>query len=218
MQDVRTEVNRAVQEVREQIRQDVAAEVGSAPPGTVALTSDQAAALRAQRTDFRNQLQSLEGQRRRISEEIRTAPEPAVPGLVARLKALDEHTIALDGQIMQINQKLLGAPRPTAAETNPPSRPPDPEEMLAIGGAFSMVLLLPIAIAYARRIWRRSAAPAIPAGWNDSMRRFERMEQAVDAVAIEVERISETQRFLTRVMVDRDPQLVSNRSPEREPT
>jgi hypothetical protein len=33
--------------------------------------------------------------------------------------------------------------------------------------------------------------------------RLERMEQAIDTVAIEVERISEGQRFVTRIMAER---------------
>jgi hypothetical protein len=37
----------------------------------------------------------------------------------------------------------------------------------------------------------------------DSAGRLERMEQAIDAIAVEVERISEAQRFTTRLLADR---------------
>jgi len=53
--------------------------------------------------------------------------------------------------------------------------------------------------AYMRRA-RAAAIRQIPAADND---RLQRLEQAVDAIAIEVERISEGQRFLTKLQVER---------------
>ncbi|MGQ0650418.1 MAG: hypothetical protein ACT4P7_23000 [Gemmatimonadaceae bacterium] len=37
----------------------------------------------------------------------------------------------------------------------------------------------------------------------ESAARLERMEQAIDAMAVEIERISETQRFTTRLLTER---------------
>ena len=59
---------------------------------------------------------------------------------------------------------------------------------------------LPIAKAFARRMDQRSAQPRVPA---EVMARLERMEQAIDAVAVEVERISEGQRFTTKLLAER---------------
>jgi hypothetical protein len=55
----------------------------------------------------------------------------------------------------------------------------------------------------ARRIWRgrRSATPAPPPELTD---RLTHLEQSVDAVAVEVERIGEGQRFMTRIFAERD--------------
>ena len=53
----------------------------------------------------------------------------------------------------------------------------------------------------ARRVWRRSTlAPALPAEFGD---RLGSMERAIDAVAIEVERIGEGQRFVTQLLAER---------------
>ncbi len=59
---------------------------------------------------------------------------------------------------------------------------------------------------------RRSPAPS--ANVEPVMDRLLRIEQTLDAVAIEVERISEAQRFATRLLADRDshPALVESRS------
>ena len=62
------------------------------------------------------------------------------------------------------------------------------------------VVGLPIARAIARRMDRESALPKVPP---EVMQRLERMEHAIDSIAIEVERISEGQRFTTKLLSDR---------------
>ncbi len=59
---------------------------------------------------------------------------------------------------------------------------------------------VPIARAFARRLDRSSVAPP---GTADVAARLERMEQAIDAIAVEVERISEGQRYTTRLLAER---------------
>ena len=58
-------------------------------------------------------------------------------------------------------------------------------------------VLTPLAQALGKRIEARGVVPKIPA---DVQERLERMEQAIDSIAIEVERISEGQRFTTRLL------------------
>lgn len=64
-----------------------------------------------------------------------------------------------------------------------------------------IVAILPISVAYARRIWRRSSA-AVAALPGDILERFAQLDQAVESVAVEVELIGEGQRFITRVLSD----------------
>ena len=54
----------------------------------------------------------------------------------------------------------------------------------------------PISRALGRRFERRGATPMLESGVTEQL---QRIEQAVEAVAIEVERISESQRFLTKL-------------------
>jgi hypothetical protein len=58
-------------------------------------------------------------------------------------------------------------------------------------------ILSPFARAYAKRIEQSPGKQQIP---NELRERLERMEQAIDAIAVEVERISEAQRFTTRLL------------------
>jgi hypothetical protein len=71
--------------------------------------------------------------------------------------------------------------------------------ILAISCAPIIAIGMPIARAYARRLESKPAA-AIP---HDVTARLERMEQAIDSIAIEVERISEGQRFTTKLLSER---------------
>ena len=59
---------------------------------------------------------------------------------------------------------------------------------------------VPLARAFARRLERGPQSPNMPP---EVLGRLERIEQAVDSIAIEVERISEGQRFTTRLLSDR---------------
>ena len=74
----------------------------------------------------------------------------------------------------------------------------------------TLALALPISIASAKRILRRT--PRTTPVPSDVTMRLERIEQAVDTIAIEVERISEGQRFVTRLMAERPSSAASNQA------
>jgi hypothetical protein len=85
--------------------------------------------------------------------------------------------------------------------------------VLFICGAVTAIGV-PIARAWARRL-ERSPMPG-PSFSPDVQARLERMEQAIDSIAIEVERISEGQRFTTKLLAERNNQPASN-VPTRQP-
>lgn len=64
---------------------------------------------------------------------------------------------------------------------------------------FAIIVGFPIARAFARWIDRRGQEPRLPA---DIATQINQIAQSVDAMAIEVERISEGQRFTTRLLAD----------------
>ena len=83
--------------------------------------------------------------------------------------------------------------------------------ILAIACAPIIAIGMPIARAYARRIEAKPATQ-VP---GDVSARLERMEQAIDSIAIEVERISEGQRFTTKLLADRVPPAGSPSAPDQ---
>lgn len=77
--------------------------------------------------------------------------------------------------------------------------PPQAVEM-AMGFFFTMVVIiigLPIARAFARRMDRKAGPAQIPP---EVTAQLGQLSQAVDAIALEVERISEGQRYTTRLL------------------
>ena len=84
------------------------------------------------------------------------------------------------------------------------------ENVLVPFGFFAMVIAVSIGVPLVRGIvkrWeRQSAVPTIP---SDVSARLERMEHAIDAIAVEVERISEGQRFTTKLLSEREPHALA---------
>ena len=66
----------------------------------------------------------------------------------------------------------------------------------------AVAIFTPLVRAFARRL-DREANTAVP---EHVTARLERMEQSIDAIAEQVERIAEGQRFTTRLLAEQSPQ------------
>lgn len=71
--------------------------------------------------------------------------------------------------------------------------------------AVVLVLGIPLVIVQARKLWMRDSArnEVTP----DVEHRLDRIEQAIDAMAVEVERMSEGQRFVTKLLSERQERV-----------
>lgn len=84
----------------------------------------------------------------------------------------------------------------------PPSIPP--EALPIVNSFFTTVAIIALGIPVIRAItkrWERGPLPPQDAS-PDVIARLERIEQAVDAVSIEVERIAEAQRFSAKLAAE----------------
>jgi hypothetical protein len=108
--------------------------------------------------------------------------------------------------------RLPPRPRPPSREgtTSMPWQheppPPIPSEVVDIVGMLTfgtaaVLILRPLMRAFANRFERRGAPP--PALSPEVTAHMERLEQAIEAVAIEIERISEGQRYTTKLLAER---------------
>jgi cell division protein ZapA (FtsZ GTPase activity inhibitor) len=167
-------------------------------------------ALRAQRTELSNQLQSAQRRRDNIVESLREASASERPGLEARLAVLDERILELEQEIARTGELMVQAPGNLLeiSTTQGPFGGVTSRSMdtTAIAVVFTLFVLFPIAIAVARLLWKRASTPPAPRLDAEMHERMRRLEAAVDTVAIEVERISEGQRFVTKLLAERDQQ------------
>lgn len=84
------------------------------------------------------------------------------------------------------------------------------DTIIALAGMITgicMVLGLPLVIVQARKLWMRDTTARTERS-PDTDLRLERIEHAIDAMAVEVERISEGQRFVTRLLSERKDERV----------
>lgn len=165
-------------------------------------------AARAMRSEVHDQLDRQQELRQDLRRELdRIAPgAPERAGLEARLKEVDARISALDQQLVTADARVADAAGVPGAIVPPPPRPViqrsgPPEEVFVLGGMFIFFVLMPLAVGYARRVWKRSATAIteLPKEWAE---RFTRLEQAVDAVAVELERVGEGQRFVTNLFAE----------------
>ena len=160
-------------------------------------------ALRAERSELSSQLESAAGRRARLSSQLAGKEGVDRAGVEARIGVLDKRMLQLESQLDQTGQQLATAPNAlvAAADSRQFNRM-DPDAVAALGAVFMIFVLAPIAFAAARMMWKRTnrvvAAP-LP---DEASKRLERLEQGMDAIAIEIERVSEGQRFVTRLLSD----------------
>jgi hypothetical protein len=162
-------------------------------------------ALRQQRSELSDQLTSAASRRRSLANQLNEMPGGAArEGIEARIRILDQRILRLEADIDATGQLITTAP---ASILVPPPSPKvfgamSEENTVILGGLFTIFVLAPLAFAAARLMFRRAKVPVPAPGAMESAARLERIEQAVDAIAIEVERISEGQRFTTRLLSD----------------
>jgi len=167
--------------------------------------------LRARRSELLDQLERATERREAITDELVGATGPNRAALEQQLAIVDQRIVQLESEIAQTEGILTSAPTGFLAQAEPPTyvRGGDSEAWVAIPALLIMFVLFPIVFAHARRIWKRTPAPRVnPA----EAGRLERIEQAVEAIAIEVERVSEGQRFVTKLLGD------TSRAPQSLPS
>jgi hypothetical protein len=172
------------------------------------LSNREIEAIRDRRSEMSDQLVSAQGRRKLVLDALRDAPPGTEAGLQQQFQVLSERIAQIERDIESSGQMLRTGlvPQQTVSLV-----PPDAtglqrlsDETIAIlGVSFSFFFLLPLAIGAMRLMFRRSrrtAANAEPSP--EQAARMERLEQAVDAVAIEIERVGEAQRFQARVLAE----------------
>ncbi|MDB4898612.1 MAG: hypothetical protein JWN53_420 [Gemmatimonadetes bacterium] len=186
---------------------------------TTLYTAKDIAALKGRREELSNQLSSADGRRRRLQESLRRADGADKAGLEQRLKVLDARIAGLEADIAD-NGAKLASPEAQSVTTGLAWSPASGNRIRAnetpIAILVTLFVLSPIALSFSRLMWRRGTLRPRPE-MSEPDPRLERIEQAIDAISIEIERVSEGQRFVTRLLSESRPAVAIGGQPAKEP-
>lgn len=161
--------------------------------------------FRAQRRELTDQLDDLESTREEITTALTELPaaSPQREILESRLTEINKRISVVDGMLASNSANLAQAAAVPGAVVETPRiiRQGPPEEAYIVGTVFIVIVLLPLSIAMARRIWKKSVT-TVTNSPRELADRLSRMENALEAASFEVERIGEGQRFLTRLLTE----------------
>lgn len=166
-------------------------------------------ALQQQAIIMKAQLDAMAASRRDMMNRLHAAGPVDAARLQELMASHDANTAELHSRLLEVNAKVAELQNGEQHSMQPPPMLPgnsgfpiDPDAITAVFLIFSIGLIVPLSVALTRRLWRRPQ-PAAPAGENVSSARLDRLEQAVDAIAIEVERVAESQRFVAKLLSER---------------
>jgi len=177
-----------------------------APP--VVYTDAELRGLLANRAELKSLLESVLDRRGELSQEKPAGA--AVRDLQSRLRELDERSARLDRDIGRLDDAIANAvARGVAAQTTretytevpsafPGPQPPSARDV-AVGFGLGAVLFGVAGILLWRLAWSRAEKKFARQG-PDHTGRFEQLQQSVDVIALEVERIAEGQRYVTKIL------------------
>jgi hypothetical protein len=161
--------------------------------------------LKAQRTELTQQVEGLQSTRESITDQLQELPSSSSgrTALEARLTDVDKRIASADQMLAANAMQIAQASAVPGAVVEPPPfvQQGVPQEAWVMGGIFLLLVIFPLTVALARRIWRRTGT-TITAFPKDLAERLQRMEHSIEATSIEVERIGEGQRFLTRLFTE----------------
>ena len=177
---IRQAVDEATREAMQEVRQELQQEMRDAQQE-----------VRAAQQEVREAQQQLRDAR---TADQRGAAEQAMFGAQQELRNAES-------ALRQVEARMRSRPEVYTTQPNPFPQPRIPGEAvdIAIGFFVTCAVIIvgwPISRALGRRFERNVRAPLVQGDVNQQL---QRIEQAVEAIAIEVERISEGQRFLTKV-------------------
>lgn len=194
-----------------------AAPQSPAPSGAGPVVAQSTPSLEAQMATLSGQLEALTAQRQALRSQLESMRLDNAGRATVQMREADVamQIAQVRGDMARVAVQLReqGIGRARSFTVVPPAFPQrqfDPDVAAGLMFAFIFAVLMPLAIAVARRIWK--GKPAQPAASVDHVivPRLDHLEQAIDAIAIEVERVSEGQRFITKLFTERGGDVAKN--------
>lgn len=163
--------------------------------------------LRVRQSELQDQRQQLANRRQNVARTYERASGINKEGIGARLAVMDRSLAQIESDLSAVGLAMVPK-RQTQSGFPPPINRRDPnqgrEVALVSVAVFlaTMLIAVPAAVRQAKRRWLHETGPARSQSVGAGGERLDRIEHAVDTIAIEIERVSENQRFMTRLMTE----------------
>lgn len=172
------------------------------------LTDREIEAIRERRSDHSTQLNSAADRRDELAQSLKDAPPGTETGILERIQLLDSRILQIErdleesGRLLRTGMTVDNGTALVAPSTGIREMGMSDDTAAIIGVSFSVFFLLPLALGAMRLMFRRARKHQVaqPSPENDA--RMERLEQAVDAIALEIERVGESQRYQGKVLAE----------------
>ena len=182
-----------------------AARAAAAPQGSFkTLPTADYGSLKAREHELKSQLEDVQDRRNDLAQQAEQTTGTARAALQSRVDALDQRLIQIETDLGTVGRDLA-ATAPVSIVTPPPRTVFlgfNEDDMIGAGftgAGLMLALFVPFLIRSFRR--KRRAEVTTPQPFIGG-ERIERMEQAIDTIAVEMERVSENQRFMTRLLTE----------------
>jgi hypothetical protein len=177
-------------------------------PAGVPQTRAQLDQLHYRREQLREQVNGLGARREALRNDLKIATDSDTRAeLQTRIKEVSARIVRIDDEIDRTSDLIASAPASALRSQTAvdPGRIADriARDLVPLAGIFSVFVLFPLTLALVRLIWRRGSAPRPAIADSATNERLQQIQQSIDTIAVEVERISENQRFVTKMMSDR---------------
>ena len=163
--------------------------------------------LRERVSELSAELSAANSRRNQLAGQLRISHAGVdQTGIESRISQLDGRILGIEADIAAIGRALSAAPNGLSQTTVAPGTrygPFSSNQVTAISVLSIIFVAAPLVISMGVIAIRRAARPPAPQIPKDVSDRLQRMEQGIEAVAVEVERIGEGQRFVTQLMSDR---------------
>ncbi|HEX7938523.1 MAG TPA: hypothetical protein VF483_05985, partial [Gemmatimonadaceae bacterium] len=166
--------------------------------------------LSLKQNELREQLRELASRRNQLLEQKAGATLAKTAELDARIATIDGRSAQLEQQLFATNdminrwltvdgQGIVVIPPPDAAAAAAARRAAKDATRNAVG--FTVVALVAVyaIVRSAGRLFRGRRVPAI----GDNSAQLAQLQQSIDVIAVEVERISEAQRYTSKILSER---------------
>ena len=203
-------------------------------------TRAQLDALREQRTELTSQLQSLGNRRAELMAQEHIGSDEEARVIQDQIKQLDQRMSRLDAQITGLNDQIsasvargvgtrgadvepglpaiapINIPQITIPPFGPmgPMQTRSPDLIGALAGEAAIFLLF--GFVFWQFAWKRMRAQLSHA-LGDQSARMQQVQQSLDVIGLEVERISEGQRYVAKVLAAGDAGALASAAAEKIP-